>query len=69
MGKERLDAYLSALVPNALGVDERREGRYSTVQARFRAGDRDGAEVFLRETLSEGTLRAAGGCVILSIFA
>lgn len=73
-GKERLDAYLAALVPNALGVDERREGRYSTVQARFRtdagdsasagpagapAGDA-GVEVFLRETMSEGTVRAAG---------
>jgi predicted ATPase len=59
-GKERFDAYLSALVPGALGMDERREGRYSTVQARFRAGDGVGEEVFLRESLSEGTLRAAG---------
>ncbi|BCJ70054.1 AAA family ATPase [Polymorphospora rubra] len=57
-GKERLDAYLSALVPGALGVDERREGRYSTVQARFRSND--GVQTFLRESLSEGTLRAAG---------
>jgi predicted ATPase len=59
-GKERLDAYLSALVPGALGVDERQEGRYSTVQARFRGGDGAGEAVFLRESLSEGTLRAAG---------
>lgn len=73
-GKERFDAYLSALVPGALGVDERREGRYSTVQARFRAGDGAGArgddgpdvEVFLREALSEGTLRAAGTLAALA---
>lgn len=80
-GKERLDAYLAALVPNALGVDERREERYSTVQARFRidagnealgvlvgggaAGD-SGVEVFLRETMSEGTVRAAG--VLAALF-
>ncbi|MFI5906288.1 AAA family ATPase [Dactylosporangium sp. NPDC051541] len=64
LGKERLDAYLSALVPDALGVDERREGRYSTVQARFRTGD--GVETFLRESLSEGTLRAAGTLAALS---
>ncbi|MGH3679103.1 MAG: AAA family ATPase [Natronosporangium sp.] len=66
LGKERLDAYLSALVPGALGVDERREGRYSTVQARFQAGDGEGVEVFLREELSEGTLRAAG--VLAALF-
>jgi predicted ATPase len=65
-GKERLDAYLAALVPGALGVDERPEGRYSTVQARFRAGERDGVEVFLREEMSEGTLRAAG--VLAALF-
>ena len=68
LAKERLDAYLSALVPGALGMDERMEGLYSTVQARFQAGedtgrpadDSEGFEVFLREELSEGTLRAAG---------
>jgi predicted ATPase len=65
-GKERLDGYLSALVPGALGVDERREGRYSTVEARFRSkgdvwsGLPTEVEVFSRESLSEGTLRAAG---------
>ncbi|WP_322755620.1 AAA family ATPase [Frankia sp. Cas3] len=66
VGKERLDAYLSALVPNAVGVDERLEGRYSTVEARFRVGVADGIEVFAREALSEGTLRAAG--VLAALF-
>lgn len=65
-GKERLDAYLSALVPGAVGVDERREGRYSTVQARFQAGENGVVETFLREELSEGTLRAAG--VLAALF-
>ena len=63
-GKERLDGYLAALVPGALSIDERHEGRYSTVQARFAAGESD--EVFLRESLSEGTLRAAG--VLTALF-
>jgi predicted ATPase len=60
IGKERFDAYLSALVPGALGMEERKEGRYSTVQAWFRAGGMQSAESFLRESLSEGTLRGAG---------
>ena len=60
IGKERLDGYLGALVPGALGVDERREGRYSTLQVRFLAQDGTAEDVFLREELSEGTVRAAG---------
>jgi predicted ATPase len=65
-GKERLDDYLSALVPGAVGIDELREGRYSTVEARFRSkGDAWSTapaeiRVFPRESLSEGTLRASG---------
>jgi predicted ATPase len=65
-GKERFDAYVSALVPGALGVDERREGRYSTVQARFRGSDGIGEATFQREELSEGTVRAAG--VLAALF-
>jgi len=60
IGKERFDAYLGALVPGALGMEERTEGRYSTVQAWFRAGDMQPEAQFLRESLSEGTLRGAG---------
>jgi predicted ATPase len=60
IGKERFDAYLAALVPGALSMEERKEGRYSTVQARFRVGDRQPEALFLRESLSEGTLRGAG---------
>jgi predicted ATPase len=65
-GKQRLDAYLSAVVPGALRVDERLEGRYSTVHAGFRTADGAGEEVFLREELSEGTVRAAG--VLAALF-
>ena len=46
LGKERFDAYLAALVPGMLGMDERCAGRYSTLEARFssaRAGVGDGA--------------------------
>lgn len=60
IGKERFDAYLAALVPGALSMQERSEGRYSTVQALFRAGDTQPEVRFLRESLSEGTLRGAG---------
>ncbi len=66
VGKERLDAYLSALVPNAVGVDERLEGRYATVEARFTGGAPGAIDVFARESLSEGTLRAAG--VLAALF-
>jgi predicted ATPase len=65
-GKERLDAYLGALIPNALGIDERREGRYSAVEARFREGGSVETAIFQREALSEGTLRAAG--VLAALF-
>lgn len=37
--KDRLDGYLGAVVPSALGVDQRREGRYYTIEARFWTGE------------------------------
>lgn len=81
--KEHVDGYLRAVVPQLLGVDERREGEFSTVRARFWTGDpvvpywnavNEGAvtegdphvEVFQRQELSEGTLRAAG--VLAALF-
>jgi predicted ATPase len=66
LGKERLDAYLSAVVPHAVGVDERREGRFSTVEAHFHAGEGGPVKTFQRENLSEGTLRTAG--VLAALF-
>lgn len=68
--KERLDAYLSSLVANAVGIDEQPEGRYSTVAARFVVGGTPyvdpQTEVFHSEALSEGTLLAAG--VLAALF-
>ncbi|WP_283137454.1 AAA family ATPase [Rhizohabitans arisaemae] len=62
--KETLDSALAALVENAVGIDRKLEGRYSTVQGRFiTSGQRHFDPVittFERESLSEGTLRAAG---------
>ncbi|WP_204017082.1 AAA family ATPase [Sphaerimonospora thailandensis] len=64
MVKETLDSALAALIENAVGIDRKLEGRYSTVQGRFiTAGERfldPVITVFERESLSEGTLRAAG---------
>jgi hypothetical protein len=58
--KERIDGYLRTLVPGILGVDERREGRYSTIHGRFRAEGHSEEQIFFREELSEGAVRAAG---------
>ncbi|MDQ1308343.1 MAG: ATPase core protein [Actinomycetota bacterium] len=38
LAKEELDGYLRSLVPQALGVDERRDGDFSTIEARFWTG-------------------------------
>ena len=66
--KATLDGYLSALVDNALSVDQKKEGRFSTVSARFRTdhGETGVTETFERESLSEGTLRLAG--VLAALF-
>lgn len=37
--KEELDGYMRSLIPQALGVDERRDGDFSTIQARFWDGE------------------------------
>lgn len=37
--KKELDSYLRSLVPQALGVDERRDGDFSTIEARFWDGE------------------------------
>lgn len=60
--KARIDDYLGAIVPDALGMDERVIGRYSTVELRTRGGERP----FGPEAISEGTLHAAG--VLAALF-
>ncbi|TMR09929.1 hypothetical protein ETD86_41585 [Nonomuraea turkmeniaca] len=81
--KDYVDTSVRAIVPQCLGVDERREGEFSTVQARFWAGDpvlgfwtaagtpaadegQPHVQVFRRQELSDGTLRAAGVVVALA---
>ncbi|MFF1688619.1 MULTISPECIES: AAA family ATPase [unclassified Streptomyces] len=58
--KQRIDDYLSAIVPGALGIDERPLDAYSSVQLRMRDADTDSVIRFGGDQLSYGTLRAAG---------
>ncbi|THV39826.1 AAA family ATPase [Glycomyces buryatensis] len=60
--KETLDAYLSAMIPNAIGLDQRSEldGTVSAVEGRFAAKSGDTELKVQRWALSEGTLRLGG---------
>ncbi|WP_179281832.1 AAA family ATPase [Streptosporangium subroseum] len=60
--KARIDDYLKAIVPDALGMDERLIDKYSTVELRTRDGERP----FGPEAISVGTLHAAG--VLAALF-
>jgi predicted ATPase len=58
--KQRIDDYLAAIVPGALGIDHLSVADYSTVQLRM-ADDATGRVVrFDADAMSDGTLRAAG---------
>ncbi|MEV8631085.1 AAA family ATPase [Streptosporangium sp. NPDC051023] len=56
--KARVDDYIRAIVPGAAGVEERVLDNYSTIELRARNGDQELA--FGPDSMSEGTLRAAG---------
>ncbi|WP_307080138.1 AAA family ATPase [Streptomyces canus] len=58
--KQRVDDYLSAIVPGALGIDEQPLDAYSSVQLRMRDADTDSVIRFGGDQLSYGTLRVAG---------
>ncbi len=60
--KARIDDYLNAIVPEAVGVDQRVIDSYSTVELRTREGERP----FGPEAISVGTLHAAG--VLTALF-
>ncbi|WP_344971799.1 AAA family ATPase [Streptosporangium fragile] len=60
--KNRVDDYLKAIVPEAVGVNQRLIDTYSTVELRTRSGERS----FGPEAISEGTLHAAG--VLAALF-
>jgi predicted ATPase len=62
--KSRLDAYLSAIVPNATGIEPISVGGYTVVELRT---DVDGQEnAFDSRAMSDGTLRAAA--VLTALF-
>jgi predicted ATPase len=64
--KERLDAYIQAIVPGALGVDRWYTGSRVTVMLRSKTGQ-DGRDViFGPDSISDGTLRAAA--VLAALF-
>lgn len=58
--KARIDDYVRAIVPGALGIDERVLDGYSTVELRTTADDGGEELTFGPESISDGTLRAAG---------
>ncbi|WP_327045612.1 AAA family ATPase [Microbispora sp. NBC_01189] len=60
--KARVDDYLKAIVPEAVGVSQRMIGTYSTVELHTRSGERS----FGPEAISEGTLHATGVLAALS---
>jgi predicted ATPase len=60
--KATLDAYIAAMIPNALGLGQRSEldGTVSAVEGRFTAESEDTELKVQRWALSEGTLRLGG---------
>jgi predicted ATPase len=64
--KERLDAYLHAVVPDAVGIDRWFATSYVTVMLRSRTGVGGRDVVFGPNAMSDGTLRAAA--VLAALF-
>jgi predicted ATPase len=64
--KERLDAYLAAIIPGAMSIERDYAGNYITVLLRTVFGDGAGSEEFGPEAMSDGTIRAAG--VLAALF-
>ena len=64
--KERLDAYLRAIVPDAVGIDQWFETAYVTVKLRFTTGAGGRDVVFGPDAMSDGTIRAAA--VLAALF-
>lgn len=58
--KARIDDYMGAIVPGAVGIDQRLLDTYSTVELFMRTRHVDRGLVFGPDAMSEGTLRAAG---------
>ncbi len=64
--KERVDAYLRAIVPEAVGIDRWFVGPYATVMLRSMAGLGGRDVVFGPDGMSDGTIRAAA--VLAALF-
>jgi predicted ATPase len=58
--KERIDDYLAVIAPGALGLDQRVLDTYSTVQLRMLDESSGTIHRFNPDSMSDGTLRAAG---------
>jgi predicted ATPase len=58
--KSRIDDYLGAIAPGALGMDQRVLDTHSTVQLRMLEEDSGSERQFNPGSISDGTLRAAG---------
>ena len=64
--KERVDAYLRAVVPDVAGIDPWFAGTYATVMLRAPTGHGGGDIRFPPDAMSDGTIRAAG--VLAALF-
>jgi AAA domain, putative AbiEii toxin, Type IV TA system/AAA ATPase domain len=65
--KTRIDAYLSSVVPEATGIDLLDlDGTYSGVRLRMQESGSEAESTFPAESISDGTLRAAG--VLAALF-
>jgi predicted ATPase len=58
--KERIDSYLSAVAPYLDGIDRSFAGSYVTVEARTKTGPNGAPVLFGPDSISDGTIRAAG---------
>jgi predicted ATPase len=64
--KQRVEQYLSKIVPGVLGVDVRAVGPKETLEFRQEMGDAEHSWRFLAANMSDGTLRALA--VLVSLF-
>jgi predicted ATPase len=58
--KERIDAYMSAIVPNLKSVDRSVQGSYTTVEMKMATSGGNPDHTFLPDAMSDGTIRAIG---------
>lgn len=64
--KRRMDAFMHAVVPGVIGVDQWDAGPYATVKLRMNTGQNGREVVFEPHGMSDGTIRAVG--VLAALF-